>query len=487
MSTGVSLRQVSSVTAVAWAAAFLDWLDFYTFAVLATVIAPIFFPSKDPIASLLSTFAALAIGFLFRPLGALLFGNIGDRFGRRTSFLIALSMMLFGTVGIGLLPSYASIGLAASVGVFILRIIQGLALGGGYGSAIVYLGEFIPEHRRGLITGFLFATPAAGLGVASTLQVGISNFLGLAAFKDWGWRINFIVAGVIVFIVVLSMFLFYKETPIFSMLRSVRRVTSSPLRELFTRKYIVLVLLGWIGVIGAHGPIWYTNQLFDTYYLQYRGIPISTANYILSIATYLALWMYVVFGWLSDKIGRKPVLLLGIYGNAFYFILAFWLYDQFVKPFNFTAIFLVTLSMTLFNGIGYSGAMSAFLLELFPSRIRTSAVAFTYNLGYGITGGLTPFVITYIYSVTKNLYLSTILWATVVPMVMGAWYLIKGPETLGTRIWSELSAGKFAKQPVIVPAKMSIREVVNKIVEKGERLAVVVGDSISGIFGGRAL
>jgi CBS domain-containing protein/nitrate/nitrite transporter NarK len=486
-STGIGLRQVASVTAVAWTAAFLDWVDFYTYAILAPIIAPIFFPHIDPIASLLAAFGALAVGFLFRPLGALLFGHIGDRFGRKVAFLTALTMMMIGTVGIGLLPSYAVAGLFASVGVFLLRIIQGLALGGGYGAAIVYLGEFVPEHRRGMFTGFLFTTPAAGIGVASTLQVIFSSYLGLAAFKEWGWRLNFIIVGAIVFIVVLIMFLFYKETPVFSMLRSVRRVTSSPLREVFSRKYIVLVLLAWIGVIGAHGPIWYTNQLFNSYYLQYKGVPISTANFILSTSTYLALWMYILFGWLSDKIGRKPILLLGIYGNALYFILAFWLYEQFVSPFNFTAIFLITLSMTLFNGIGYSGAMSAWLLELFPARIRTSAVAFAYNLGYGITGGLTPFMITWIFSMTRDLYLSTLLWATLVPMVMCSWFLIKGPETLGTRIWAELSAAKFAKKPIVVPPTVSIRETISKIAEQGARVAFVIGEKFIGVFGARAL
>ncbi|MEM0484733.1 MAG: MFS transporter [Pyrobaculum sp.] len=397
MSVQVSFRQVASVAAVAWSGAFLEWVDFYTYALLAVIVAKVFFPSADPIASLLASFAALAIGFLFRPLGAILFGKLGDQFGRKIAFIAAMILMLASTLGIGLLPGYAEIGILASIGVFILRIIQGLALGGGYGAAITYLGEFVPEHRRGFFTGFLFTTPAAGMATVGALIWLFSNILGTQAFNAWGWRLNFIVAGVIVFIIVLIMHMFYKETPVFSMLKAVRRVTSAPIREVFSRRYLPLVLMAWIGVVGAHGPIWYTNQLFNAYYIGpnfQNYVDAATASALLSTATYAALWMYPLFGYISDRIGRKPVLLLGIYGNALWFPIAFWLIDQVGPHKDLTALWLLFWSMTLFNGIGYSGAMSAFLLELFPARIRLSAVALAYNLGYGVTGGLTPFVIT---------------------------------------------------------------------------------------------
>jgi len=447
------------------------------------------FPSADPIASLLASFAALAIGFLFRPLGAILFGKIGDQFGRKVAFITAMTLMLAGTLGIGLLPSYAEVGILASIGVFLLRIIQGLALGGGYGAAITYLGEFVPEHRRGLFTGFLFTTPAAGMATVGALIWLFSTLLGKEQFDAWGWRLNFIAAGLVVFVIVLIMHLFYKETPVFSMLKAVRRVTSAPIREVFSRKYIVLVLMAWIGVVGAHGPIWYTNQLFNTYYIGpdfQNYVDKATASALLATATYAALWMYPLFGYISDKIGRKPVLLFGIYGNALWFPVVFWLIDQVGPRGDLTTMWLLFWSMTLFNGIGYSGAMSAFLLELFPSRIRLSAVALAYNLGYGVTGGLTPFVITWIYSMTRNIYLSTLLYATVVPMIMALWYLLKGPETLGVKIWSEFAAEKFAKKTVTLPATTPIREVASAIVNAGTKYAVLTG-SVVGIFGTRSL
>ncbi|MFN7106320.1 MAG: CBS domain-containing protein, partial [Pyrobaculum sp.] len=289
-------------------------------------------------------------------------------------------------------------------------------------------------------------------------------------------------------IVVLIMHIAYKETPVFSMLKAVRRVTSAPIREVFSRKHIVLVLMAWIGVVGAHGPIWYTNQLFNTYYIGpnfQNYMDTAAANALLATATYLALWTYPLFGYISDKVGRKPVLLLGIYGNALWFPIAFWLIDQVGPAKDMTALWLLFWSMTLFNGIGYSGAMSAFLLELFPARIRLSAVALSYNLGYGVTGGLTPFVITAIYSVTHNIYLSTLLYATVVPMVMASWYLLKGPETLGVRIWSEFAAEKFAKKTITLPAATPIREVARQLAAAGQKYAVLTG-SVLGIFGTRS-
>ncbi len=485
----VSFKQVASVATVAWSGAFLEWLDFYTYALLATIVARVFFPAVDPIASLLASFAALAVGFLFRPLGAMLFGKIGDQFGRKIAFVMAMALMMTGTLGIGLLPGYSGIGIISSILVFLLRIIQGLALGGGFGAAITYLGEFVPEHRRGLITGFLFTTAPAGMATVGAMIWAFSYVMGSDVFMDWGWRLCFIFAGVIVFTIVLILHLFYKETPIFNMLKAVRRVTSAPIRETFSKKYLPLVLLAWIGVVGAHGPIWYTNQLFNSYYVgpTFRGyVDATTASTLLATATYAALWAYPLLGYISDKIGRKPILLLGIYGNALWFLIAFWLIDRIGPYGDITTMWLIFLSMTIFNGIGYSGAMSAFLLELFPARIRLSSVALSYNLGYGVTGGLTPFMITGIYTIIHDIYISTVIWATIIPMIMALWFLLKGPETVGTRIWAEFIAEKFVKKTIVLPATTSIREVVLSLLNIGSKHAVLTGKSI-GIFGTRSL
>jgi MHS family proline/betaine transporter-like MFS transporter len=467
-------KQVLPVAIVSWSGALLEWLDFYTYAILAKVLAKIYFPSSDPLASLLAAFAALAIGFLFRPLGALMFGKIGDQFGRKVSFFTAITMMMIGTLGIAFLPGYAAWGVLASILLFICRIVQGLALGGGFGAAITYLGEFTPDHRRGFITGFLFTTAALGMALAGNIVSILQGYFGKEAFEAYGWRWAFIIAGVLVFVVATIIHLLYKETPVFTTLKQIRRVTSSPIKDLFTNKhYLWLFILAWIGVIGAHGPIWYTNQLYVSYYMQNFGMSAGDASKILAYATYLAMWMYPFFGWVSDKVGRRSILLLGIYGNALTFPIIFYVMKSYLNPPDTSMLLFLTAILTYFNGIGYSGAMSAFLLELFPARIRTTAIGFTYNMGYGVTGGLTPFMITLLQKITGDVYLAIIIWSTCVPMLMGLLYVFKGWETKGERLWEELSAGKFAQKAMLVSPTEPLGEVMKRMQIEGQRMAVV--------------
>ncbi|MCS7199157.1 MAG: MFS transporter [Caldimicrobium sp.] len=471
----VQFREVLPVAIVSWTGALLEWLDFYVYAILAKLLAKVYFPSEDPLASLLASFAALAIGFLFRPLGALLFGKIGDQYGRKIAFLTAISMMMVGTIGIALLPSYAYIGIWASLGLFILRIIQGLALGGGFGAAITYLGEFTPDHRRGLITGFLFTTAALGMALAGNIVSIFQSFFGKEAFEAYGWRWCFVLAGSLVFVVALIIHTLYKDTPVFTALKQIRRVTSAPIRELFTnRHYLWLFILAWIGVIGAHGPIWYTNQLYVSYYMQQFGISAGEASKILAYATYIALWTYIFFGWLSDKIGRRPILIFGIYGNALIFPLIFYLMKNYVDPPDYTMLFILTAVLTYFNGVGYSGAMSSLLLELFPAKIRATAIGFTYNMGYGVTGGLTPFMITLLMKITGDVYLSILIWSTAVPMLMGLLFIFKGWETRGRRLWEELSAGNFTHKALILEGSVTIGEAMKRMQIEGQRIAIVL-------------
>jgi CBS domain-containing protein/nitrate/nitrite transporter NarK len=467
-------KQVLPVAIVSWSGALLEWLDFYTYAILAKVLAKVYFPSSDPLASLLAAFAALAIGFLFRPLGALMFGKIGDQFGRKVSFFTAITMMMVGTLGIAFLPGYAAWGVLASILLFVCRIVQGLALGGGFGAAITYLGEFTPDHRRGFITGFLFTTAALGMALAGNIVSILQGYFGKEAFEAYGWRWAFIIAGILVFVVATIIHLLYKETPVFTTLKQIRRVTSSPIKDLFTNKhYLWLFILAWIGVIGAHGPIWYTNQLYVSYYMQNFGMSAGDASKILAYATYLAMWMYPFLGWVSDKVGRRPILLLGIYGNALTFPIVFYVMKSYLNPPDTSMLLFLTAILTYFNGIGYSGAMSAFLLELFPARIRTTAIGFTYNMGYGVTGGLTPFMITLLQKITGDVYIAIIIWSTCVPMLMGLLYVFKGWETKGERLWEELSAGKFAQKAMLVSPNEPLGEVMKRMQIEGQRMAVV--------------
>jgi CBS domain-containing protein/nitrate/nitrite transporter NarK len=467
-------KQVLPVAIVSWTGALLEWVDFYIYAILAKVLAKIYFPSDDPLASLLAAFGALAVGFLFRPLGALLFGKIGDQFGRKVAFYSAITMIMVGTLAIAFIPGYESWGILAAILLFVCRIIQGLALGGGFGAAITYLGEFTPDHRRGFITGFLFTTAALGMAIAGNIVSILQGYFGKEAFEAYGWRWAFIISALLDFVVAIVIYLLYKETPVFTTLRQIRRVTSSPIKDLFTNKrYLWLFFLGWIGVIGAHGPIWYTNQLYVSYYMQAFGMSAGDASKILAYATYLALWMYPFFGWVSDKVGRRPILLLGIYGNALAFPIVFYVMKGYLNPPDTSMLLFLTAILTYFNGIGYSGAMSAFVLELFPARIRTTAIAFTYNMGYGVTGGLTPFMITLLQKITGDVYIAIIIWSTCIPMLMGLLFVFKGWETRGERLWEELSAGKFAQKAMLVSPNEPLGEVMKRMQIEGQRMAVV--------------
>ncbi|MFZ8832075.1 MAG: MFS transporter [Thermodesulfobacteriaceae bacterium] len=466
--------QVLPVAIVAWSGALLEWMDFYAYAILAKLLAKTYFPSDDPLASLLAAFAALAVGFLFRPLGALMFGKIGDQFGRKVAFFSAVTMMMVATLAIAILPGYAAWGVLASILLFICRILQGLALGGGFGAAITYLGEFTPDHRRGFITGFLFTTAPLGMALTGNIVSWLQGYFGKEAFEAYGWRWTFVIVALMDLVFAIVIHLFYKETPIFTTLKQIRRVTSSPIKDLFTNKhYVWLFILAWIGVIGAHGPIWYTNQLYVSFYMQHFGVSAGDASKILAYATYIAIWLYPFFGWVSDKVGRRPILLIGIFGNALMFPIVFHVMKDYFNPPDFSMLLFLTATLTCFNAVGYSGAMSAFVLELFPARIRTTAISFTYNMGYGVTGGLTPFMITLIQKYTGDVYTAIIIWSTCVPMLMGLLFLLKGWETKGERIWEELSAGKFAQKAMIVSSNEPLGEVMKRMQVEGQRMAVV--------------
>src|SRR5690242_4327248 len=303
----------------------IEWYDFYIFGSLASVLAAKFFEKSHPVAALLSTIALFTAGFLIRPLGAFLFGWLGDKVGRKYTFLITLSGMGLGTGVIGLIPTFEQIGLAAAFTLFGLRMIQGLCLGGEYGGAITYVAEHVSDERRGYYTGWLQTSPTLGIVVSLAVIIGCRTYWGNDVFNDWAWRVPFLVSFLMVAIAIYIR-LQLQETPIFEEIKAKGEMTKNPWKEAFLSSNIKYILIAIVVLIGQ-GVVWYSGQFWALYFLQQvtKVDPLTTA-YIVGAALLLATPSLIFFGWLSDQIGRKPVILGGMLLAAVtYYPLYLWL------------------------------------------------------------------------------------------------------------------------------------------------------------------
>ena len=303
----------------------IEWYDFYIFGSLAAVLSVKFFDKAHPVAALLSTIALFTAGFLVRPLGAFLFGWMGDRVGRKYTFLVTLTGMGIGTGTIGLLPTIDQIGLLAAFLLFLLRMIQGLCLGGEYGGAITYVAEHVSDERRGYYTGWLQTSPTLGIVVSLAVIIATRSYFGNEVFNAWAWRVPFLVSFLLVAIAIWIR-LQLQETPIFQEIQAKGRMTKNPWKEAFLSANIKFVLIATIIVIGE-GVVWYSGQFWALYFLQQvsKVDPLTTA-YIVGAALLIGTPSLIFFGWLSDHIGRKPVILGGFLLAALtYYPLYSWL------------------------------------------------------------------------------------------------------------------------------------------------------------------
>ena len=290
-----------------------EWYDFFIFGSLAPVISHVFFAGLNPTSALIAALALFAAGFAFRPLGALIFGVVGDRLGRKGAFLITVSLMGASTFLIGFLPTYAQAGALGPTLLIILRILQGIALGGEYGGAAIYVAEHAPNHSRGAATGWIQSSASFGLLAALLVIVATRNAIGEDAFADWGWRVPFLVSAVLLAV---SVWMRAKlaESPHFARLREEGQVTRTPLREAFGQwRSLRRVLIAFFGIMCAQGAVWY----FAFFYLQVfleksLGMPAETKDLLLIVMTVVSAPLYVFFGWLSDRLGRKFVMVGGM-------------------------------------------------------------------------------------------------------------------------------------------------------------------------------
>ena len=304
-----------------------EWYDFFIFGSLAPVISRVFFAGLDPTPALIAALALFAAGFAFRPLGALIFGVVGDRLGRKGAFLITVSLMGASTFLIGFLPTYAQAGTLGPTLLIILRILQGIALGGEYGGAAIYVAEHAPNNKRGASTGWIQSSASFGLLAALLVIVATRNTIGDDAFADWGWRIPFLVSAVLL---VVSVWMRAKlaESPHFAKLQEEGEVSHTPLREAFGKwRNVKRVLIAFFGIMCAQGAVWY----FAFFYLQVflersLGVPAETKDLLLIVMTVISAPLYVFFGWLSDRLGRKFVMVGGMaLALVLYFPASHWI------------------------------------------------------------------------------------------------------------------------------------------------------------------
>ena len=415
----------------------IEWYDFYIFGSLAAVLSVKFFEKSHPVAALLSTIALFTAGFLIRPLGAFLFGWMGDRVGRKYTFLITLSGMGLGTGAIGLIPSYHSIGLTAAFILFGLRMIQGLCLGGEYGGAITYVAEHVPDDSRGYYTGWLQTSPTLGIVVSLGVIIAARTYFGDQAFDAWAWRVPFLVSFLLVAIAIYIR-LQLQETPIFQEIRARGQMTRNPWKEAFLSSNVKYIGIAVIVLIGQ-GVVWYSGQFWALYFLQQVSkIDALSSSYIVGAALLIATPSLIFFGWLSDQIGRKPVILGGMLLAAItYYPLYLWL-GTVTQPGNInylTATFIIFI-LVCYVGMVY-GPVGAFLAEFFPGRIRYTSVSVPYHIGNGWGGGLVPFITSAAFAATGSIGYALI-YPIAVPAVCFVLALFLMPETRKISIWEPI-------------------------------------------------
>ena len=417
----------------------IEWYDFYIFGSLAVVMSELMFPAGDPAWALIKTWALFATGFIVRPFGAIVFGRVGDIVGRKYAFLVTLTIMGLSTFLIGVLPTYATIGALAPTILLVLRLLQGLALGGEYGGAAVYVAEHVPDDKRGFYTSFIQITATLGLFVSLGVILAVRNSMSDADFLAWGWRIPFLLSLVLV---AMSFYIRMRldESPLFTSIKASGRTSIAPLKESFGNwSNFRIVLLVLFGATAGQGVVWYTGQFYALSFLQTTlKIELQQASWIIAIALALGIPFFVVFGWLSDRIGRLRIMMAGnLIAALSYFPIYRAMSAAAADPANPNVAMLILLVFVqvIFVTMVY-GPIAAFLIEAFPARIRYTSFSLPYHLGNGWFGGTMPLFAGLIVARTGNIY-SGLWWSVGIALMtffIGTFFL---RESHRVKIWDE--------------------------------------------------
>lgn len=453
----------------------IEWYDFYIFGSLTSVLAVKFYPPGNDTFALIAYLATFAVGFLVRPFGALFFGCVGDLVGRRIAFIATLGIMGTATASIGLLPTYQTAGWFSPIALIAIRLLQGLAIGGEYGGAAVYVAEHVPDRRRGFYTSFLQMTAGLGLVVSLSVILVTEQFMTGPSFHEWGWRLPFLLSIVLVGISLYIRFRM-KESPIFTHMKASGNHSATPIKDAFGRWVnLKQVLISLFGAAAGQAVVSYTGMFFALFYLQnILRVNAHTSNVIVAVGIIAAQPLYPLCGALSDRIGRKKIMMSGLLLSV---VCLFPIYiamqqaagnnvitvssakDRVTGDIHLTPltrdgssgklvpapeaphpnlpmlVFLVWLQ-TVFSIMVY-GPIAAYLVEAFPARVRYTSVSLPYHLGNGVFGGLLPVIGVSLCASTGNIYAGLIYPAAVAALtfVVGMFFL---KESHGTLIWQEV-------------------------------------------------